>query len=318
MSSCFVLRPSSVGTQKKTVGVWGKPPELILFCCLLLLIMRLEKLPHCYLVAVFGRFGSGKTLVALEQSIRLANAKKKSIVSNIKLNMRYLLAYCKAHRFYWLASQIESDLQLRKKQIYLNNFHGESKPLPPYRSVRFESQIFNLLHSQDSVILIDEGATVLFSRDFKESSRKNLIDRMVRVRHYGNIIILVSQNDAQIDKQFRLCFNHVIYCDSFVIGDKLLTRKAFLFDNLTFEDFRDKYQNKLITPIWKSGFRFLYRPLFLLRLLGKPREEYLFKIYDSFDGRRSLRRSVFVEYSPASVLEPSPPSGFDLSVFAPE
>jgi hypothetical protein len=249
--------------------------------------VRLERVPSAYLVAFFGKFGSGKTLTAIEQAIRVANFEKKSIASNVFISPLKILHYCRKFKFDWLATQIERDLLLRKQSFSVRRSQVLQglplMPIPPWRSVIVDRDINSLLNNTNCVIIIDEGATAIFSRNFSERGRKELIDRMVRVRHYKNRIFIVSQNDLQIDKQFRLCLNAIVHCDSFVFKDKLIVRRAFLFDALSYEEFCDKYQGRAIAPITKSGFRFILRPLGLLRLFGKPREDYLFSCYDSFD-----------------------------------
>lgn len=231
-------------------------------------MLHLYKCPDTYIAGVVGEFGSGKSLFLVRNGLDCADFFHKKICTNIDLNEKECREYCRKYGLNWFAS-------CGRIKIIKN-------PL-------------ELLSQEDSIILFDELAIDMFSRGFAEKSRKALIDRIVRPRHYGNFIIYGAQGKEQIDLQMRERTQVYVWCKGFAPYDiykrrsNLIYRQIFFFKKAAFELFNDEFgQSKWIYPYWASGFRFE------LGLIGK-REKDLFKCYNSFD-KRNLEKGREMKY----------------------
>ncbi|MEG3439003.1 zonular occludens toxin domain-containing protein [Pannus brasiliensis CCIBt3594] len=223
------------------------------------------KIPDFYMGGFFGGFGSGKSLSMVEAGVDCANFYRKSIVSNIRLDGHYLKQYAKKFGYTWFAK---------------------------YGRVFYVSDTEDLLKQQNKIILFDEVGIHLFSRGFRDSSRKDILDSIFTIRQYQNYLIFTAQGKEQIDKQFRERCQVFAYCRGFAKYDsnlghsRLFTRRMFYLDPFAFEKFEELGKNKLIYPLWASNFRFHFS------ICGE-RERMLFRAYKSF---KPVFRTVPMEF----------------------
>lgn len=214
-------------------------------------MVHLYKVPDFYMAGFFGSFGSGKSLALLEHGIDLANFYKCRLAANIRLRPNMIKLYCRLYGFDWF----------RK-----------------FGRVLYCPDINDLFKLERCILLFDEvGSSDLFSRNFKSNSMHEVLrDKTFRCRHYKNKILFAAQRTGQVDKQLRDNCQLFVWCRGFSLDYKMYSRSQFFLNRIAFDDFEERYQNKFIYPIWKSGFRWV------TRLVGK-KEGILFSCYDSFD-----------------------------------
>lgn len=222
--------------------------------------VSLSKIPGLYIAGFFGPFGSGKTLAMLEYGLQLANSLRLSLVFNFEVDPIFIRKYCRFRGFWWVSSCARISIK-----EYISDF----------------------FQSEDSVLFFDEAGSQLFSRHWMDASRSEVLDRIFRIRHYGNRLLFSAQDKAQVDKQLRDRCQILAWCRGFVVSGRILSRNLFFFDPVSFEKFDENYQNKWIYPFWASKFRFDWR-------LVSENEKLLFRCYNSFDRPYSRSRSKSV------------------------
>ena len=253
-------------------------------------MVKLYKVPGSYVFGFVGAFGTGKSLAMTELGLQMANFFEKPIVSSYRLSIQGVYHYCKQFNLKWIVENIQN-------KSLITYYPGEEKG----------GNLVKILSSENSILLLDEAGVELFSRGFADSGRKQWLDKLFRIRHYNNHLLYACQDTAQIDKQFRIMTKTIIYCDGLQIFNMkrkafdLQTRKYFVFDDVDFEKFYTaEFRNKIIYPLYKSGWRFSYRILFLLKLFGlrKIKEDYLFDCYNSYDKFETNDKPVTSNFNP--------------------
>ena len=179
-------------------------------------MLNLYKIPGLFVVCFTGKFGTGKTLSLIEQSLLYAENYHKSIVSSIPINYFALRKYLKYKKYRWCYANLR---------------------------VKYEPDIHKLLCHDNSILLLDEAGLELFSRDFAKHKRV-LFERLFKIRHFGNILLYTCQHPDQIDKQFRLMTHAYVLCDGFqkyskkMRRSKLYNRSQLVFSPVAFEQYQ--------------------------------------------------------------------------------
>lgn len=232
-------------------------------------MLHLYKIPGFYVAGFFGSFGSGKSLALAEHAIDLANYFQRPIVTNMTMDTAAAKRYARKYKLTYFAR---------------------------FGRIRRYPDIEDLFAVENSIIILDEAGIDLFARNFKDKSRKHLLDALFRIRHYNNYLLYASQGKEQIDLQLRERSQIFCYCKGTQIykprlrRSNLLMRSQYYLDPYRFEFFQETGASKFFYPIWASGFRFG------IRFCGL-REKMLFDCYNSHDRRRSSRQMVFCEYT---------------------
>jgi hypothetical protein len=211
-------------------------------------MLKLFKVPGAYVFCFLGHFGSGKSLSLVEQGILCANQFRRSLCASFYLDEVACRRYAHFKGYTWFRDfgRIDGCLSARE-----------------------------LLEKEDSILLLDEAGLEVYSRNFISGKNQKLIERLFKIRHYGNILFYAAQHFEQIDKQFRLNTQCWVYCKSFqpfsykLNKHVLKSRSYYAFDDQQFLEWYSKPEkrNKFFYPIWLSKFRFVYRPLFVSRCI---------------------------------------------------
>lgn len=132
-----------------------------------------------------GILGSGKTLGAVSEAILPRFLKGAVVITNIQLNWKNVKAWCL--KFGYIPD--------RKQYIYLE---GDMLKEPHEHCPKGEI-------GNDNLLVLDECAWLFPARNWKKTSDKFFL-WCVMLRRQRCDVILICQNMAQIDKQFRDLF----------------------------------------------------------------------------------------------------------------
>jgi len=227
----------------------------------------LSSTPDAYICCAFGNPGAGKSAYMLQQSLHSANKFKKRIASNIRLNPRAILAYAKKYKLLWLVNQI--NLYLDKKWSFSCFFY-------------FYDSVLDLLFQDKSIIFLDELGINMFARSYREADRKLILERIFKVRHYGNFLYMTAQKIIQLDSQLEELLNCAIEITGFSPWDNKNNRGSLLFREI-FCFTRDEYliytTTKKLKPLWKH---WVCRGRFDFQFKEKS-WSYVFACYPSFN-----------------------------------
>ena len=149
------------------------------------------------LMGISGRFGSGKSLYAVELAIEAANEFKKPLVFNFPVNHKAIRDYGRAYGMPWIASCV------RIKEI---------------DTTETVNTLFSL---SDSVVVFDEAGVFSNARAWK-SIDKEFLKYLFQVRHLNVHLIVVYQFNGQIDKQIRETLQQIVVCKSLSVYDRNL------------------------------------------------------------------------------------------------
>lgn len=229
-------------------------------------MINLHKVAGLYIVGFVGTFGSGKTLGAVAQAIRLADAYRRTIVTNTPIKQKQ--ARRVAHKFglKWFARY--GRIKYRKTPEAL------------------------MVGVSSSIILFDEVGVDLFSRGFSDKSRNPILQAFWKIRHFNNLLLYTCQDGKQIDIQLRDRTQLFVYCKALQLPfsvslgrSTLLTRWRFYFSRDKFEFFNESQGSKLFYPLWASGYRFEF---------GFPSafERAMFGCYHSQTGLSSRAKTI--------------------------
>ena len=175
----------------------------------------MQKLLQYNISGVTGRFGSGKSLYAVELAIFYAERTRKPIVFNFAVNIRALRDYARAMGFSWVANHAE---------IHVVELFGDINRVWSYRN---------------SVAVVDELGIFANARAWG-SLPKEFLRNLVQVRKLDIHLILIFQYIDQVDKQIRQNIQHWIMCRSSSVysielrAPRMLSRIAYHYDSEKF------------------------------------------------------------------------------------
>jgi len=131
-------------------------------------------------VLLAGKRGSGKSLGALSMIARYLES-GRTVATNLNVFVEHLVpAYC-ATRFYRIPDHPSAD---DLKNLDLGN------PEPTNEK-------------NNGLLVLDEAATFLNSREWNGNGRQDVISWLVQSRKYGWDLLLIAQHGNLIDKQIR-------------------------------------------------------------------------------------------------------------------
>lgn len=141
---------------------------------------------------VTGKLGAGKTLVAVSR-IQLAVLDGRRIATNLDLNVEHLVSPFRRNVDITRTSDIPTIDDLDNCGLgYEGDFKGDA---------------------HNGLMVFDECAKWLNSRNYRDKSRQKLVDWMIHARKKRWDIIFIIQDVNAMDKQFRELFcEHVVYC----------------------------------------------------------------------------------------------------------
>jgi len=141
---------------------------------------------------VTGKLGAGKSLVAVSR-IQEALNKGKKVATNLDLYLEHLIYPFAKKTSVMRTSDIPTVEELEACGLgYDGDFKGDE---------------------HNGLMVFDECAKWLNSREYRDPSRKKLVDFMVHLRKRRWDLLLLIQDVQALDKQFRDLFaEHVVYC----------------------------------------------------------------------------------------------------------
>lgn len=240
-------------------------------------------------IGITGRFGSGKSLYAVEWGLELANRFQKNLVVNFPLDQKAVKLYCKAKGLKWFL-RCGRVIQIDVYNDLLELFHI------PNRS----GSGFTL--NRNSVTIFDEGGIAANSRSWASIS-KEFYKYLFQLRKLDVHLLLIFQFEEQVDKQFRLTIQRWCVCKSSGFYDKklrkprILSRLVYHYDPEKFLRLQENHQargNMILPWLWSETVHFAF-PVLDLILYGLL--ELWIKILFAF-GRGSGR----VPLSPTALL----------------
>lgn len=216
-------------------------------------------MPAC---CIYGKMGSNKSHFALWYALLLANKyEKPNLVANFPLDPDALFNYCKLYGHSWLLGNL--------KFWYCDTENGG---------------VDKILSLDDSVVIFDEVALYITSRDSAHHSTRNSLfhKELTQIRHRRNYLIVIAQNQKQIDSSIRNLAEDVIHCEGFSVYSKELRSQKLIYRSARFFT-PDNYE------VWVANPRLRRNPI-KSKLLGKKffggfltiADSYLFNVYSSF------------------------------------
>jgi hypothetical protein len=206
--------------------------------------INIHKVPGVYIIGVMGDFGVGKTLSLVQQGLKIANHRKRRIVANFSCNYKYLKEYCK----------IKGYNQINWRHIEIRN----------------DQDLLKLVSCINAIILLDEAGLEMFSRNFKNQSRSDVLHEMFQIRKSKSMIMYSCQYIDQVDKQMKDNTQLWIYCKGFQENEVLYSRTQLAYDRNDFKRFTENPEkmSKIIWPIFLAKFRVSYSWLIVGRIIG--------------------------------------------------
>jgi hypothetical protein len=142
--------------------------------------------------AVTGKLGAGKTLVAVSRIQKYLNANRR-VATNLDLKLENLIS-----------------IHAKKTECF------RLPDVPTLESLEGIGLGYDgafIGDERNGLVVMDECAKWLNSRDWNDKSRKALINYFVHLRKKRWDLILIIQDINALDKQFRdLYCEHVVYC----------------------------------------------------------------------------------------------------------
>lgn len=148
---------------------------------------------------ITGPFGSGKTLYALQQGIRMAERFRKPLVTNFPVDVPSVRAY--ARMCYGPKSWVAGCCRFVQIEVM--------------------DDLMLLWKYRDSVVVFDEAGVFSNSRAWASMPRE-FLKNMFQVRHLNIHLLVVFQFYEQVDKQLRLVIQEWVRCKSFGYYDNRL------------------------------------------------------------------------------------------------
>lgn len=129
-----------------------------------------------------GTPGSGKSLYTAYDIIRRLNLKRR-VIANFNINFQYFKKKAESRKPYF---------------TYCDN-----SELTPQYLVEYAKKYHELGKEHQTLVIIDECATMFNSREWDKSNRMEWIVFFQQHRKLGFDVVLVAQNDRLIDRQIR-------------------------------------------------------------------------------------------------------------------
>jgi hypothetical protein len=203
------------------------------------------------LCGIVGKFGSGKTLYALELGLKLACEYNKPLVVNFDVDHKAVRS--------------------------LARFMGFTQWACIGRIIRIElfDSLMPLWERHNCVIVFDEAGVLANSRNWQQTP-KAFLQNLFQIRHLNIHLLVVFQFYEQIDRQLREVFQLWIVCYSVGQYDKKLQlpkiyfRRAFHYTPEKFLRLENDIQARgsLIRPwLWSSKTYWRFLPLARLQSL---------------------------------------------------
>ena len=141
---------------------------------------------------VTGKLGAGKTLVAVSR-IELYLNQNRRICTNLDLNLEFLINPSSKHATVFRTKDVPDIDDFNNAGLgYDGDFQGDHK---------------------NGLMVFDECAKWLNTRDYRDPNRKQLIDWLIHARKKRWDVIFIIQDVNALDKQMRELFcEHVVYC----------------------------------------------------------------------------------------------------------
>jgi len=211
-----------------------------------------------------GKRGKGKTLVALQIALRLADDLDKDLCFNFTIDGRGFAKYCKACGYRNLLQRFyRGGVRVRGTSCGLDLWMAE----------------------QDTIYVLDEASIWCDARNWAKLPEQ-FKQELSYCRHTGKILFCIAQNYQEVDSRLRNQTNMVIICDGFTTRDKQTGIKQMKlkvclgyqtegYEQIPSKKTRWSGTKMLIQKLLKAQFRFIS---FL-----DYYDQLLFKVYNSFD-----------------------------------
>ena len=238
------------------------------------------------LIGITGPFGSGKSLLAVEKAISLADRFKKQLIFNFPVNKAALRQYASQMGYHWVA---------RNAMI---------------RQIEVEDDLMQLWQYHNSVVVFDEAGIFTNARAWKTLG-KDFLKPLFQIRHINIHMLVVFQFHDQVDRQIREVFQTWVRCRSISVYDPVLQlprmhfRMAYYYTPEKFIKLENDISAKaaMVRPwLWATKVEYRYLPIFsfyhslksagaalgsialnrpLPRHLSLSREQHLFRVFSS-------------------------------------
>lgn len=211
-----------------------------------------------------GKRGKGKTLVALQIALRLADDLDKDLVFNFTIDGRGFKRYCKACGYRNLLQRFyQGGIRVKGTSCGLDLW----------------------MDAPDTIYILDEASIWCDARNWSKLPEQFKQD-LSYCRHTGKILFWIAQNYQEVDSRLRGQTNMIILCDGFTkrnkeTGEKQLKLKVSLgyeievYEQILSKKHRWSGTKMLFQKMMKAQFRFLS---FL-----DYYDQLLFRVYNSFD-----------------------------------
>lgn len=143
-----------------------------------------------------GKRGAGKSLIAVSRMREYMWA-GRMVATNLNIRVEHLVPPRNRVRPYRLPDWPSAD---DMAMLPLGNPGLEWKPGEPYPTMR-ENYLFR--EDENGLLVLDELATFLNSRDWQAKERQALINWLLHSRKYGWDLLFISQHIGLVDKQVR-------------------------------------------------------------------------------------------------------------------
>lgn len=143
-----------------------------------------------------GKRGAGKSLIAVGRMREYMWA-GRMVATNLNIRVEYLVPPHNRVRPFRLPDWPSAD---DMAMLPLGNPGLEWKPGEPYPVMR-EGHAFS--EDENGLLVLDELATFLNSRDWQAKDRQALINWLLHSRKYGWDLLFISQHVGLVDKQVR-------------------------------------------------------------------------------------------------------------------
>lgn len=141
---------------------------------------------------VTGKLGGGKSLMCVNR-MKEALEQGRPIATNLNLNLE---VFCGKYAKKTVAYRVPDRPMARDLELIGLGYEGKK-----------------IDESKNGVLVLDECATWLNSRNFKDAGRQDLIDYLIHARKRRWDVYFIIQDIEVLDKQARKLFaEHVVYC----------------------------------------------------------------------------------------------------------
>ena len=143
-----------------------------------------------------GKRGAGKSLIAVSRMREYMWA-GRMVATNLNIRVEHLVPARNRVRPYRLPDWPSAD---DMTMLPLGNPGLERRPDEPYPAMR---ENYRFSEEENGLLVLDELATFLNSRDWQAKDRQALINWLLHSRKYGWDLLFISQHLGLVDKQVR-------------------------------------------------------------------------------------------------------------------